>query len=279
MEGNNKENPESTFERVHDLDFLYARSVKDRIWSFLYLRLIKDIQEGGKYISIFNEVKFYEICKGDLIKSKKDKYKPIKASLKKLIEEGDVVKVNIKGEPWKSRDEEPWYHFRTDIRGLRLPDEYIAEEQRKLNEEEKLFVKMYNLAFKPKQEFTTSDLHLSKEDIKKLRNDNEGQSYASLSHFLDFAWSCWELISIFRRPDLQVTPEERTERGMFRPHLTLEYFPGPNWVRDWHKDYMREHKEEEMAFYDKLNEELEKYIDREKDSNKVITESNSDPTP
>jgi hypothetical protein len=263
------------FDKPSDMDFLYARSVKDRIWVFLYESLNRDIQEGEKYISIYNEVKFYEICKGDLIKSKKDKYKPIKAALKKLIEEGDVIKVNIKGEPWKSREEEPWYHFRTDIKGLRLPDEYIAEEQRKLSEEEKLFVKLYNLAFKPKQDFTTSDLHSFKEDIQGLHHDNEGQSDASFLHFLDFIWASWELISIFRRPDAKVSLEERFDKGMFRPHLTLEYFPGPNWF----EDYWNEHKEENVAFYYKLNEELENIRDRENDSNKSITGFNSDSSP
>ena len=122
--------PPTVYEAPSTLAQLAGRSVKDRIWVFLHVRLEKDIQEGGKEISIFNEVNFYNICKGDLIKSKKDKYKPIKAALKRLIEEGDVVKVNIKGEPWKSRDEEPWYHFRTVITGRGLPDDYRSELNR-----------------------------------------------------------------------------------------------------------------------------------------------------
>ena len=123
------ENP-SVYEAPGALALLAGQSVKDRIWVFLYESLNRDIREGRKEISIFNEVDFYNICQGDLIKSKKDKYKPIKAALKKLIEEGDVVKVNIKGEPWKSRDEEPWYHFRTVITGRGLPDDYRSELNR-----------------------------------------------------------------------------------------------------------------------------------------------------
>ncbi|MCL5732241.1 MAG: hypothetical protein M1285_02475 [Candidatus Thermoplasmatota archaeon] len=84
---------------------------------------------------------------GDLIKSKKDKYKAIKAALKKLIEEGDVVKVNIRGEPWKLKDEEPWYHFRTSRANQELPDDYFTEQFKKMVEQDKLIIKLYNQSF------------------------------------------------------------------------------------------------------------------------------------
>ena len=251
------EGPQNEFWIPSDMVFLYARSVKDRIWVFLQESLKRDIQEGKKYISIYNEVKFYEICKGDLIKSKKDKYKPIKAALKKLIEEGDVIKVNIKGEPWKSREEEPWYHFRTNLRGIRLPDEYVAEEKRKVIEEEKLALRLYNFIFNPKYDFSESGR-------KKLREDKDEDGMDQTFHYLDFLDSVWQLVNIFRGPDMMVPVEERFKRGMMRPQITLSYLPGPNWLEESIK--------EDVAFFDKLAEKLEKI--GEKEPNVPSEESN-----
>ena len=61
----NDKEPPTVYEAPGTLAQLAGRSVKDRIWVFLHVWLEKDIQEGGKEISIFNEVDFYNICQGD----------------------------------------------------------------------------------------------------------------------------------------------------------------------------------------------------------------------
>lgn len=183
----------------------------------------KDIKDRGNGISIFNEVDFYDICKGDLIKSKKDKYKAIKAALKKLIEEGDVVKVNIKGEPWTSRDEEPWYHFRTSRAQEGLPDDYLNEQFKKMIEQDKLIIKLYNRTFNTN--FTPEEYHNFHTEPENLYNERR-------DHFSDFVYAVHELIDIFSRPDIQIPPEERMERGMLWPKVTLAYLPGPS---SWEK--------------------------------------------
>ena len=55
------ENP-SVYEAPGALALLAGQSVKDRIWVFLYESLNRDIREGRKKVSIFNEVDFYNIC-------------------------------------------------------------------------------------------------------------------------------------------------------------------------------------------------------------------------
>ncbi len=194
-----------------------GRSVKDRIWVFLHESMEEDIRDGRKGVSIFNEVDFYNICRGDLIKSKKDKYKPIKAALKKLIEEGDIVKVNIRGEPWKSRDEEPWYHFRTSGATQGLPGDYLNEQFKKMIEQDKLIIKLYNLVYGG--DFTPEQYH-------KAQLQSADAFIKRGEHFPDFVYAVHELIDIFSRPDINVPFEERLERGMLWPKVTLAYLPG-----------------------------------------------------
>ena len=209
------------YEAPSALALLSARSVKDRIWVFLYESLNRDVQEGGKRISIFNEVDFYNICRDDLIKSKKDKYKPIKAALKKLTEEGDVVKVNIKGDPWKSRDEEAWYHFRTSKTNQGLPDEYLLEQYKKNLDQEKLIIKLYNRSF---------NADIKPEQYHHPNNRSENVYDKQWDHFLDFMYAMHELIEIFNRPDIRLPFEERIDRGMIIPKVSLTYLPGPAFM-------------------------------------------------
>jgi len=191
-----------------------GQSVKDRIWVFLYESLNRDIREGRKEISIFNEVDFYNICQGDLIKSKKDKYKPIKAALKKLIEEGDIVKVNIRGDPWKSKDEEAWYHFRTSRANSGLPDDYFSEQYKKMVEQDKLIIKLYNRSF---------NTNFRPEQYHNFNIQSESLFERQGEHFLDFIYAMHELIEIFNRPNIRLPFEERLERGMLWPKVTMTY--------------------------------------------------------
>lgn len=215
--------PPTVYEAPGELALLAGRSVKDRIWVFLHEWLKKDIQEGGKELSIFNEVDFYNLCKGDLIKSKKDKYKPIKAALKKLIEEGDVIKVNRNGDPWESREEEPWYHFRISTTGQRLPEDYLSGQYKKMLEQDKLIIKLYNRSF---------NANITPEQYNSPRNRSEDLSNEKGNHFFDFIWAMHELIEIFNRPDIRLPTEERLERGMMWPKVSLSYLPGPTF---WEK--------------------------------------------
>lgn len=214
--------PPTVYEAPGELALLAGRSVKDRIWVFLHEWLKKDIQEGGKELSIFNEVDFYNLCKGDLIKSKKDKYKPIKAALKKLIEEGDVIKVNRNGDPWESREEEPWYHFRISTTGQRLPEDYLSGQYKKMFEQDKLIIKLYNRSFNTN--FTPEQYHSFNIQSKKLF-ERQGD------HFIDFIYAMHELIEIFNRPDIRLPFEERLERGMMWPKVTMTYLPGPSFMK------------------------------------------------
>jgi hypothetical protein len=216
----NGKEPPTVYEAPGALALLAGQTVKDRIWVFLYESLNRDIQEGGKEISIFNEVDFYNVCKGDLIKSKRDKYKPIKAALKKLTEEGDVVKINIKGEPWKSRDEEPWYHFRTSRTKQGLPDDYLSGQYKKMLEQDKLIIKLYNRSFHTN--FTPEQYHTPHNRPQNVF-DKQG------SHFLDFVYAMHELIEIFNRPDIGLPFEERLDRGMMWPKVSLTYLPGSSY--------------------------------------------------
>ena len=215
------ENP-SVYEAPGALALLAGQSVKDRIWVFLYESLNRDIREGRKKISIFNEVDFYNICQGDLIKSKKDKYKPIKAALKKLIEEGDIVKVNIRGDPWKSKDEEAWYHFRTSRANSGLPDDYFSEQYKKMLEQDKLIIKLYNRSF---------NTNFRPEQYHNFNIQSESLFERQGEHFLDFIYAMHELIEIFNRPDIRLPFEERLERGMLWPKVTMTYLPGPSIVK------------------------------------------------
>jgi hypothetical protein len=215
------ENP-SVYEAPGALALLAGQSVKDRIWVFLYESLNRDIREGRKEISIFNEVDFYNICQGDLIKSKKDKYKPIKAALKKLIEEGDIVKVNIRGDPWKSKDEEAWYHFRTSRANSGLPDDYFSEQYKKMVEQDKLIIKLYNRSF---------NTNFRPEQYHNFNIQSESLFERQGEHFLDFIYAMHELIEIFNRPDIRLPFEERLERGMLWPKVTMTYLPGPSIVK------------------------------------------------
>ena len=215
------ENP-SVYEAPGAMALLAGQTIKDRIWVFLYESLNRDIREGRKKVSIFNEVDFYNICQGDLIKSKKDKYKPIKAALKKLIEEGDIVKVNIRGDPWKSKDEEAWYHFRTSRANSGLPDDYFSEQYKKMVEQDKLIIKLYNRSFNTN--FRSEQYHnfnIQSESLFERRGE----------HFLDFIYAMHELIEIFNRPDIRLPFEERLERGMLWPKVTMTYLPGPSIVK------------------------------------------------
>lgn len=235
MNKNHAEKPSQiAFNEPSMLELLYGRSVKDRIWVFLKQSLENDSREEKKRITIHNEVEFYELCRGDLIKSKKDKYKPIKAALKKLIETGDVVKVNIKGDPWKSRDEEPWYHFRTGFKGIHVPDGYWYEERKKHEEITKLAVKIYNRQFG--KDYSPGDFSgLSDESLSMAKEMAESDA-DSFTHFLDFILAVNVLVDIFRRPEIQKPYVERFFSGMWYPKLTLTYLPGPEHVMDLIKE-------------------------------------------
>ena len=228
----NDKEPPTVYEAPGTLAQLAGRSVKDRIWVFLHVWLEKDIQEGGKEISIFNEVDFYNICQGDLIKSKKDKYKPIKAALKKLIEEGDIVKINKRGDPWKSRDEEAWFHFRTSKTDRGLPDDYFSEQDKRMLEQDKLIIKLYNRSFNTN--FTPEQYHSFNIQSENLF-ERQGE------HFHDFIYAMHELIEIFNRPDIRLPFEERLERGMMWPKVTMTYLPGPSFMESTLKEALKEY--------------------------------------
>ena len=218
---NNIELLNNIFEAPSAMDFRLGRSVKDRIWVALYQSMKSDIKNGRKYISIFNLVDFYNLCKGDLIKSKKDKYKSIKAALKKLIEEGDVVKVNRKGNPWKSKDEEPWYHFRTDMENTGFPDDYWIWEYKKNIKQNKFITGLYNLSFGTNYSPVDLDILRSKITDDMLYEDS------GFKHFLDFSIAVHSLIDIFRRPDMRRPVVEQICWGMIEPKVSVSYFPGP----------------------------------------------------
>ena len=216
------------YEAPGALALMAGRSVKDRIWVFLYESMRRDISEGAKEVSIFNEVDFYNLCRGDLIKSKKDKYKSIKAALGKLIDQGDVVKVNIKGEPWTSRDEEPWYHFSMSTTSRGLSDDYLAERQFRMSiDQDKLIIKLYNRSFGTN--FTPEQYH--GHDPKLLDQP----------HFLDFIYAAHELIDIFNRTDMHISDKERVKLGMMYPKLTLTYLPGPSFMEKTAKQLAKEY--------------------------------------
>lgn len=217
---NNLELPNNIFEAPSEMDIRWGRTVKDRIWVALYQSMKSDIKNGRKYISIFNLVDFYNLCKGDLIKSKKDKYKSIKVALKKLIEEGDVVKVNRKGDPWKSKDEEPWYHFRTDMEKRNFPDDYWIWEYKKNIKQNKFITGLYNFSF---------GTNYSPVDLDIFRSKTDGTLYedSGFKHFLDFSVAVHSLIDIFSRPDMRRPVEEQLCWEMIVPKVSVTYLPGP----------------------------------------------------
>ena len=232
---NNIELPNNIFEAPSAMDFMWGRSVKDRIWVALYQSMKSDIKNGRKYISIFNLVDFYNLCKGDLIRSKKDKYKSIKAALKKLIEEGYVVKVNREGGPWKSMDEEPWYHFRTDMENTRLPDDYWISEDKKNIKQDKFITALYNLSFGTR--YSPADLDIPRMGAdNKLKQDSDYDSYA---HFADFNMAVHTLIDIFRRPDMRRPVVEQICWGMIEPKVSVSYFPGPAAMDEIYKEELK----------------------------------------
>lgn len=235
MNKNHAEKPSQiAFNEPSMQELLYARSVKDRIWVFLKQSLENDLREEKKRITIHNEVEFYELCRGDLIKSKKDKYKPIKAALMKLIETGDVVKVNIKGDPWKSRDEEPWYHFRTGFKGIHVPDDFWYEEHKKHEEITKLAVKIYNRMFG--KNFSPDDYSGLSGDSLSMAKEMTEPYAGSFTHFLDFIFAVNVLADIFRGPEMQKPYVERIFSGMWYPNLTLTYLPGREYMIDLKKE-------------------------------------------
>ncbi len=230
-----EELPNNIFEAPSAMDFRCERSVKDRILVALYQSMKSDIKNGRKYISIFNLVDFYNLCKGDLIKSKKDKYKSIKVALKKLIEEGDVVKVNRKGDPWKSKNEEPWYHFRTDIEKRNFPDDYWIREYIKNIKQNKFITGLYNLSFGTKYSPVDLDiLRRNTDDILKQDSD-----YDSFKHFVDFSMAVHTLIDIFRRPDMHRPFVEQMCEGMIEPKVSVTYFPGPATMNEIYEEALK----------------------------------------
>ena len=142
-----------------------------------------------------------------------------------------MVKVNIKGEPWKSRDEEPWYHFRTVITGRGLPDDYRSELNRKMVEQDKLIFKLYNQSF---------GTNFTPEEYYKLAIQQEDQKEG---HLPDFVYAMHELIDIFNRPDIRLSFKERLDRGMFMPKVSLTYLPGPSFMESALKEVLKEYSE------------------------------------
>jgi hypothetical protein len=225
----NEEPPES-YTSPGAMSLLAQRSVKDRIWVLLYETMKQNIREGRGEITIYNELHFYNLCKADLIKSKRDKYKAIKAALKKLVEDGDVVKVNIKGEPWKSRDEEPWFHYNMLTHASAMLDSKFGIMHNKTEKLEELVTKLYNLYYDNKPVTATEQGRLSEGECEKLAEDHD-----FLSHYNDFLSAVMQLINIFSRPDMLRPDAEKWAWGMVYPKISLTYLPGPSAVKKmWH---------------------------------------------
>ena len=205
-----RKEPETNYEK-YSLSFAFAvsygKTIKTRIWIFLH----ESMKESANYqeLKIWNEYDFYDLCK-NLIKSKKDKFKNIHNALNQLLEDGDIVKVNRTGEPWHSREDEPWYCFNFSEKFRdRTTDDMAGKKE---SGEDKLIRELYNKAFD-----------------KDIAPDWKHELKLVPSHFMDFNYAVHELIRIFNRPDMSLSEEEKITKGKWYPKVRLTYMPEESW--------------------------------------------------
>jgi hypothetical protein len=199
---------------------LAGGTVKSRIWIFLSQSMYKDL-EDHRELRTYTAPDLLEICKGDLITSKRNRYKNLNIALRELIREGYVVRVPAQ--------DEMRYRFsssnslRINISKLMSKEPGPAEERHSLAETERYLRKIYNMSFGENMPADYS-MHSSLSD--SLPNDI---SETVALHYRDFVCAALELVELFKRPEMYVTEEERMRNGMLDIRVNLSYLPGKYW--------------------------------------------------
>lgn len=151
----------------------------------------------------FNEYFFLESLCPDLITSKRDRFKSIRIALRKLTQNGDIVKeVNQYGEPV--------YHFKeSGLYDLRKADTVETEGEKRLRE-------LYNAEFDWIIPPTWKSLF---RDPKRKTDIPE----TATLHFMEFMEAARKLIDIYKGPDKYMTMEERIKERKVFPKVQIYY--------------------------------------------------------
>ena len=187
-------------------------TIKKRIWYFLNQSMTED-EESHMEPRTYSAQDLLEICEGDLITSKRNRYKNLNVALRQLIRDQYVVTVPM---PNEIR-----YRFNTEdsrrigISELMGKNRISAEEKLLLTQTEKHLRKIYNLNFVEKvpEDFSAE---------YALRNPSNGDVPQTVAlHYRDFVYAAMELIDLYKRPDMYLTVEERIKKGM--PHISVDW--------------------------------------------------------
>lgn len=186
-------------------------TIKKRIWYFLNQSMTED-EESHMEPRTYSAQDLLEICEGDLITSKRNRYKNLNIALRQLIKEKYVVTVPMPNEIRYRFNSH--YDRRISISEMIGKNTGSAEQRRLWDQSERYLRKIYNMNFIEKVPADFSADHALR------RTDYMDVPETVALHYRDFVYAALEMIEIFRRPDMYDTGKERIGRGML--HISVD---------------------------------------------------------